>query len=90
MQTAFHMQLLRTFFTLCIIIPSCCFSQENTTADVESITASLITKLRQKDKEHILLQTDKKIYAQGETIWFKADSLKNRVTYNNKILYVDL
>jgi hypothetical protein len=57
---------------------------------VESITASLITKLRQKDKEHILLQTDKKIYAQGETIWFKADSLKNRVTYNNKILYVDL
>ena len=93
MQTAFHMQLLRTFFTLCIIIPSYCFSQENTTADVESITASLITKLRQKDKEHILLQTDKKIYAQGETIWFKAfivDSLKNRVTYNNKILYVDL
>ena len=60
---------------------------------MESITASLITKLRQKDKEHILLQTDKKIYAQGETIWFKAfivDSLKNRVTYNNKILYVDL
>lgn len=87
------MQLLRVFFSLSLIIPCYCFSQENTSNDVESIAASLITKLRQKDNERVLLQTDKKIYAQGETIWFKAfvvDSLKNRVTYNNKILYVDL
>jgi hypothetical protein len=86
------MQLLRLLIPVFILFPCFCFGQSETT-DVESIAASLITKIRQSDKDRIFLQTDKKLYVPGETIWFKAfivDSINDRITYKNKILYVDL
>lgn len=87
------MQLLRIFFFVFIIIPCFCLAQNSGTENVDSIAASLITKLRQTDKDRIFLQTDKKVYAEGETVWFKVfivDSINNRVTYKNRIVYVDL
>src|SRR4051794_6839348 len=85
--------MLRIFLVVFIMIPCFCFSQNNGTEDVELIAKSLIDNIRQKDKESIFLQTDKKLYEPGGTIWFKAfivDSLNNHITYKNKIVYVDL
>jgi len=87
------MQVLKILLPVLMIIPCFCFAQNNGNGDVESIAKSLINNIRQKDKESVFIQTDKKLYQQGETIWFKAfivDSLNNHITYKNKIVYVDL
>jgi len=76
-----------------LLVPAFCLAQGSNVSDVESIAAPLIKNLRQSNKEKVFIYSDKKIYAPGESIWFKAfvvDSLNNRITYKNKTLYVDL
>ncbi len=67
--------------------------QSQSTKDIDSIAGHLITNLRSKNSEKILLQTDRSVYYAGETIWFKAlpvNALNNTLTNRAKILFVDL
>lgn len=79
--------------TVSLSISTSGLAQQSSVSEVESIAAPLIKKWRLHDKERIYLESDKKYYAPGEIIWFKAyivDSLNNQITYTNKFLYVDL
>lgn len=52
-----------------------------------------VKSIRAADKEKVILQTDRKVYAAGEKIWFKAfvlHSLNNRIDTMSKNLFVDL
>ncbi|HXL57886.1 MAG TPA: hypothetical protein VN958_16605, partial [Chitinophagaceae bacterium] len=87
------MKLLKNLLLVFILIPVFCFAQDKGLSDIDSIAGRLIKNLRSDFSEKILLQTNKQVYGAGETIWFKAfliDSLNNRLTDKNKILFVDL
>ena len=52
-----------------------------------------INSIRSGDNEKVLLQTDRRVYAAGEKIWFKAfvlHTLNNRLDTASKNLFVDL
>ncbi len=67
-------------------------SQQNTDADINTITAKLLKDINATDKQTALLITDRKIYSVGETIYFKAfliDSINNYMQSNPQKLYID-
>lgn len=60
---------------------------------IDSLAGNLVKCIRSGDKDKILLNTDRNIYAAGETVYFKAyptDALRNHLRTSPKKLYVDL
>lgn len=52
-----------------------------------------VTNIRNANSEKVLLETDRKVYAAGEKIWFNAylvRSLNNRLDTTSKNLFIDL
>ncbi|HVX49035.1 MAG TPA: TonB-dependent receptor plug domain-containing protein, partial [Chitinophagaceae bacterium] len=75
------------------------FAIKNVTAQnalfnvADSLAGDFVKSIRSRDKEKIILQTDRKVYAAGEQVWFKAfllHSLDNRLDTMSKNLFVDL
>ena len=86
------MRILKKFFFL-VFIPVFARSQETNITNVDNVSYTLIKNLRAISAEKILLQTNKKIYAPKQTIWYKVlevDSLTGILTNKSSILYVDL
>ena len=87
---------MKFFFTFCLAV-SCialtAHAQNDSYNLVDTIAGRFVKNLRTTDKEKIILLTDRKIYAAGEKIWFKAflmRSLNNRIDTTSKNLFVDL
>ncbi|CAN5704879.1 Plug domain-containing protein [soil metagenome] len=82
-----------TFFVAVFVaLSNLCVAQDNV-SELESIAAPLINSWRAVKNEKVLLETDKKYFLPGETVWFKvyiSDSLTNKITYNTKTLFADL
>ncbi len=86
---------MRSLFIMAftVFLFSFCSYAQQPNADLDLIAGKLITELRSKKIEKILLQTDKPVYNAGETIWFKVlavDSMNNRLTNRSKILFIDI
>jgi len=59
----------------------------------DTLAMHFVKSIRATDKEKVMLQTDRKVYAAGEKIWFKAfvlHTLNNRLDTMSKNLFVDL
>jgi len=70
-----------------------CHAQSAAYNVVDSIAGHFIKSIAKFDKEKVILQTDRKVYAAGEKIWFKAflvHTLNNRLDTTSKNLFVDL
>lgn len=75
----------------CLIAVS--FAQSGSYNIVDSLAGHFIKSILKVDKEKVILQTDRKVYAAGEKIWFKAyllHTLNNRFDTTSKNLFVDL
>ncbi|MEP6682470.1 MAG: hypothetical protein ABJA35_04385 [Parafilimonas sp.] len=86
------MRILKKLFFL-VFLPAFAKSQENNITNIDNVSYTLIKNLRSINAEKILLQTNKKIFAPKQTIWFKAfevDSLTGKLTNKSRLLYVDL
>jgi hypothetical protein len=72
-----------------------CFTvnAQHSVIEIDSLAGKTVTTLRLQSKEKILLQTDRKVFAAGEKIWFKAylvKALDNHMDSSSKSLFVDL
>ncbi len=68
------------------------FAQQPTTV-IDSLSGHLIKNIRTDNKDRIILQTDRKVYAAGEKIWFNAfliRKINNRLDTSSKNLFIDL
>ncbi|MEP6465443.1 MAG: Plug domain-containing protein [Parafilimonas sp.] len=86
------MSTLKKIFFL-FFFPVLAKSQDINITNINDVSYTLIKNLRAGNAERILLETNKKIYASKQTIWFKAfevDSLTGKLTNKSRILYVDL
>jgi hypothetical protein len=84
---------LTSFLLLFLFIPFITDAQQIPQANIDTLANDFVQYLISFDKEKILLQTDRHIYASGETIYFKAfliDSITNRLRSKPKKIYVDL
>src|SRR4030095_102202 len=87
------MRIFRIFFFILALIPFVGIAQDNNVDEIDLISQQLVKNLRSTAKEKIFLETNKKIYAAEETIWFKVytvDSISDRLMNRSKILYIDL
>ncbi len=66
---------------------------QNFVNQLDSITTTLVKSISRGNNQKILLQTNRKVFAAGEKIWFKAflvKSLSYRLDTSSKNLFVDL
>jgi hypothetical protein len=64
------------------LLPFISNAQNKEQSGIDSLSSDFVKYVRSFNKEKILLQTDKSIYANGEIIYFKAfpvDSISNRL-----------
>jgi len=73
---------------LCRYLPA-----QNSTNIIDSLAGRTVKFIRAYNKQRIYLQTDRKVFAAGEKIWFKAllvNALNNRLDTASKNLFIDL
>ncbi len=66
---------------------------QNIVNQLDSITTNLVKSINKENSPKILLQTNRKVFAAGEKIWFKAflvKALSYRLDTTSKNLFVDL
>ena len=87
------MMKLSGFLLFFFLAPFVNHAQTAEHSNIDVLGHDFVKYLRSFDKEQIQLQTDRHIYASGETIYFKAflvDSLTNQLRGKPKKLFVDL
>ena len=88
----YTMKLVRLLL-LFLVTPLITHAQNKVQSNIDSLANDFLKYLGSFDKEKILLQTDRHIYASGEPIYFKAyliDSITSQLRSTPKKLYVDL
>lgn len=76
-----------------LLMPFITHAQTSEHSNLDALAEDFLKYLSSFDKEKIQLQTDRHIYAAGETVYFKAfliDSMTNRLRGKPKKLYADL
>lgn len=76
-----------------LFFASVCNAQNDAGAGIDSLAGQLVKCIRSNNKEKVMLNTDRRMYTAGETIYFKAyltDKLRNHLQTAPKKLYVDL
>ena len=89
----FDIMKLTKLLLFFLMVPFITHAQTKVQPNIDSLANNFLKYLGSFDKEKILLQTDRQIYATGETIYFKAyliDSITNQLRTTPKKLYVDL
>ncbi len=80
-------------FLFFLMVPFITQAQNSEHSNIDALAKDFLKYLSSFDKEKIQLQTDRQIYAAGETVYFKAflvDSMTNRLRGKPKKLYADL
>ncbi len=82
------------FFTLLVLtlLHVYAFAQRSTNV-IDSLSRHIIKNIRNDNKDRVILQTDRKVYAAGEKIWFNAflvRKVNNQLDTTSKNLFIDL
>lgn len=81
------MKVCSTLLLILLVASSECFAQ-NVSVNTDSVSVLFSKFIKTREKENLVLQTDRKIYIAGEKIWFKAYVESSNLKYKN--LFVDL
>src|SRR5580658_3139080 len=88
------MKIYRLLSVLPIMMLYTCIAAQNASSPyLNTLTEKFIKTINNDNREKILFQTDRKIYAAGEKIWFKAFLLhqsNNTLDTASKNLFVDI
>ena len=69
------------------------FSQMTPQQKLDSFSAKLVTAIRSHEAQRVYLATDKSVYINGESLWFKAfliNNISDKINSNSRFLFVDL
>jgi hypothetical protein len=78
---------------LCVSFCTSSFGQNDYQQKLDSFSGKFITAIRTHEKQRVYLVTDKSVFINGESIWFKAfllNSISQRINTSSKFLFVDL
>jgi len=81
------------FFLLALLFATVVSAQEQNMNLLDSISARLVTQIRNSDKQQILLSKDRSVYAAGETIWFRTflrNAYSGKLINTGKAIFIDL
>jgi len=85
---------MKLFLSLVAGIFSAASFAQNTPQDrLDSFSAKFVTAIRTHEQQRIFISTDKSIYTNGESIWFKAFMINNisgKISNSSRFLFVDL
>jgi hypothetical protein len=68
-------------------------SQQSATTEIESLSKSLITQIKNSISEQTFITTDKSLYAAGETVWLRVFLLRQpsqKINNRNKVVFIDM
>ncbi|HSN08917.1 MAG TPA: hypothetical protein VLS85_07755, partial [Hanamia sp.] len=57
---------------LCIMYSAFSFAQTTPQEKLDSFSAKFVTAIRSHEKQRVYMVTDKSVYSNGESLWFKA------------------
>lgn len=80
-------------FLLFIAFCTSSFEQDTPQQRLDSLAAKFITAIRTHEKQMVYMVTNKSVFTNGESIWFKAFLLNNisqKLNAKSKFLFVDL
>jgi TonB-dependent SusC/RagA subfamily outer membrane receptor len=72
---------------------SASFAQNTPQEKLDSFSAKFVTAIRTHEQQRIFMATDKSIYRNGESIWFKAflvNTISGKINSSSRFLFVDL
>ena len=78
---------------LCTMFFTYSFGQDNDQQKLDSFSGKFITAIRTHEKQRVYLVTDKSVFTNGESIWFKAfllNAISQNINTNSRFLFVDL
>lgn len=80
-------------FLLCIAFCTSSFEQDTHQQKLDSLAGKFITAIRTHEKQRVYMVTDKSVFTNGESIWFKAfllNDISQKLNAKSKFLFVDL
>lgn len=78
---------------ICSLFFHILFAQDNYQQKLDSFSGKFITAIRSQEQQRVSIVTDKSIYVNGESVWFKAfllNSISQKINNKSKFLFVDL
>ncbi len=69
------------------------FAQNTPQEKLDSFSAQFVTAIRSHEQQRVFMSTDKSIYSNGESLWFKAflvNDISGKINNDSKFLFVDL
>ncbi len=69
------------------------FTQTTPQEKLDSFSAQFVTAIRSHEQQRVFMATDKSIYSNGESLWFKAflvNDISDKINNDSKFLFVDL
>jgi len=85
----------KIFFLLLLFLTFCTFSfaQDKQQQLLDSFSGKFISAIRTNQKQQVYLVTDKSVFTNGESIWFKAfllNAATQKISTKSRFLFVDL
>ncbi|MEO7048600.1 MAG: TonB-dependent receptor plug domain-containing protein [Ferruginibacter sp.] len=83
-------------FFLCIIalmFSVASFAQSTPQEKLDTFSAHFVSSIRTHEKQRVYLATDKSVYINGESLWFKAflvNDISGKINNDSKFLFVDV
>lgn len=80
-------------FVIAVFFCTSSFAQNSSQEKLDSFSARFVTAIRTHEKQRIYMVTDKSVYSNGESLWFKAfllNDISDKINSGNKFLFVDL
>ncbi|MDE3184541.1 MAG: TonB-dependent receptor plug domain-containing protein [Bacteroidota bacterium] len=80
-------------FVIALIFSADLFAQNTPQEKLDSFSAQFVTAIRSHEQQRVFMSTDKSIYSNGESLWFKAflvNEISDKINNDSKFLFVDL
>ncbi len=80
-------------FVIALIFSADSFAQNTPQEKLDSFSAKFVTAIRTHEHQRIFMATDKSVYSNGESIWFKAflvNDISDKINNSSRFLFVDL
>jgi hypothetical protein len=80
-------------FVIALIFSADLFAQNTPHEKLDSFSAQFVTAIRSHEQQRVFMATDKSIYSNGESLWFKAflvNDISDKINNDSKFLFVDL
>jgi len=80
-------------YAIAVMFSATSFAQNTPQEKLDTFSARFVSSIRTHEKQHVYLATDKSVYSNGESLWFKAfliNDITDKINDSSKFLFVDM